>query len=144
MLQRPVPLLGAVQEDRARQLPCCFLFFFLMIRRPPRSTLFPYTTLFRSSRRISSFKRPTALSSLSPRKELLQTSSARRSVLWTAVGRSGRISYSVTDTPSDAACQAASEPARPPPMMRIMRATRFQDPAEALSVRPQCPEAPRT
>src|SRR2546425_1852887 len=26
-----------------------FLFFFLMIRRPPRSTLFPYTTLFRSS-----------------------------------------------------------------------------------------------
>src|SRR5438552_5244779 len=27
-------------------LSCCF--FFLMIRRPPRSTLFPYTTLFRS------------------------------------------------------------------------------------------------
>src|SRR3712207_8590368 len=27
-------------------------FFFLMIRRPPRSTLFPYTTLFRSSRRV--------------------------------------------------------------------------------------------
>src|SRR6266404_5700655 len=27
-----------------------FLFFFLMIRRPPRSTLFPYTTLFRSWR----------------------------------------------------------------------------------------------
>src|SRR3989304_7105494 len=26
----------------------CFSFFFLMIRRPPRSTLFPYTTLFRS------------------------------------------------------------------------------------------------
>src|SRR5690349_21961954 len=37
-------------------LVCCsascvsfFSFFFLMIRRPPRSTLFPYTTLFRSS-----------------------------------------------------------------------------------------------
>src|SRR6266496_6371363 len=28
-----------------------FFFFFLMIRRPPRSTLFPYTTLFRSARR---------------------------------------------------------------------------------------------
>src|SRR5216684_7783420 len=28
----------------------CFFFFFLMIRRPPRSTLFPYTTLFRSPR----------------------------------------------------------------------------------------------
>src|SRR3712207_9234126 len=29
-----------------------FYFFFLMIRRPPRSTLFPYTTLFRSSRKV--------------------------------------------------------------------------------------------
>src|SRR5687768_17825304 len=29
-----------------------FFFFFLMIRRPPRSTLFPYTTLFRSGRGI--------------------------------------------------------------------------------------------
>src|SRR6266568_435942 len=28
-----------------------FFFFFLMIRRPPRSTLFPYTTLFRSGPR---------------------------------------------------------------------------------------------
>src|SRR2546427_8535193 len=27
----------------------CSFFFFLMIRRPPRSTLFPYTTLFRSA-----------------------------------------------------------------------------------------------
>src|SRR5215211_8422979 len=32
-------------------LYCFFFFFFLMIRRPPRSTLFPYTTLFRSIRR---------------------------------------------------------------------------------------------
>src|SRR5256886_11779461 len=30
-----------------------FFFFFLMIRRPPRSTLFPYTTLFRSSDRYA-------------------------------------------------------------------------------------------
>src|SRR2546430_12426132 len=29
-----------------------FFFFFLMIRRPPRSTLFPYTTLFRSAVQI--------------------------------------------------------------------------------------------
>src|SRR2546430_13693512 len=29
-------------------MPQCVFFFFLMIRRPPRSTLFPYTTLFRS------------------------------------------------------------------------------------------------
>src|SRR6476661_10589827 len=38
------PFLYVVFE---RMLTC---FFFLMIRRPPRSTLFPYTTLFRSSR----------------------------------------------------------------------------------------------
>src|SRR3712207_6887624 len=29
------------------------MFFFLMIRRPPRSTLFPYTTLFRSDRFVN-------------------------------------------------------------------------------------------
>src|SRR5438067_10567940 len=32
-----------------------FFFFFLMIRRPPRSTLFPYTTLFRSCLRRGNF-----------------------------------------------------------------------------------------
>src|SRR5258707_15879104 len=31
-----------------------FFFFFLMIRRPPRSTLFPYTTLFRSKAVLTS------------------------------------------------------------------------------------------
>src|SRR5256885_11934717 len=38
-----------------------FFFFFLMIRRPPRSTLFPYTTLFRSpphSRSVTWESRP--------------------------------------------------------------------------------------
>src|SRR5258707_13844519 len=34
--------------------PSRFFFFFLMIRRPPRSTLFPYTTLFRSMQALSS------------------------------------------------------------------------------------------
>src|SRR5947207_9286552 len=42
---------------------CCsslfiFFFFFLMIRRPPRSTLFPYTTLFRSTGSPRSRMRP--------------------------------------------------------------------------------------
>src|SRR6516225_11629757 len=36
-------------------VPYSFFFFFLMIRRPPRSTLFPYTTLFRSFARPASF-----------------------------------------------------------------------------------------
>src|SRR2546421_4183417 len=42
-------------------LPLPFFFFFLMIRRPPRSTLFPYTTLFRSrywNASLKRFKRP--------------------------------------------------------------------------------------
>src|SRR6266540_4639506 len=35
----------------------CSSFFFLMIRRPPRSTLFPYTTLFRFATRRSAHRR---------------------------------------------------------------------------------------
>src|SRR5436305_9064952 len=35
-----------------------FIFFFLLIRRPPRSTLFPYTTLFRS---VLDLDRPVAV-----------------------------------------------------------------------------------
>src|SRR5260370_38947026 len=38
-------------------------FFFLMIRRPPRSTLFPYTTLFRSASATSRRPRPSRLPS---------------------------------------------------------------------------------
>src|SRR3712207_7238103 len=36
------------------------MFFFLMIRRPPRSTLFPYTTLFRSPVRAARARAPHA------------------------------------------------------------------------------------
>src|SRR5215211_5888302 len=47
--------------ERAGHSLSCF-FFFLMIRRPPRSTLFPYTTLFRSPRPhgLSRRRRPPA------------------------------------------------------------------------------------
>src|SRR5437764_13150177 len=45
-------LLAYIQHYVCHTLPSLFffflIFFFLMIRRPPRSTLFPYTTLFRS------------------------------------------------------------------------------------------------
>src|SRR2546430_16216758 len=40
----------------SKSLPLFLFFFFLMIRRPPRSTLFPYTTLFRSSYAAIEFK----------------------------------------------------------------------------------------
>src|SRR5438309_5188285 len=58
-----------------------FLFFFLMLRRPPRSTLFPYTTLFRSASSRSPMRRiparddeierqsPTCRSAARPRSE---------------------------------------------------------------------------
>src|SRR3970282_2569242 len=41
----PVPARASGRDRRGREL----VFFFLRIRRPPRSPLFPYTTLFRSS-----------------------------------------------------------------------------------------------
>src|SRR2546427_598994 len=45
-------LLEKKKKQNSQSLTCfyhlCVCFFFLMIRRPPRSTLFPYTTLFRS------------------------------------------------------------------------------------------------
>src|SRR4249920_4051358 len=44
-----------------------FFFFFLMIRRPPRSTLFPYTTLFRSRPPWRSWECPPRTVWLPPR-----------------------------------------------------------------------------
>src|SRR3989337_3529184 len=48
MFEGPVDVrdVGSVTVLGRVSMLCCF--FFLMIRRPPRSTLFPYTTLFRS------------------------------------------------------------------------------------------------
>src|SRR6202043_4248921 len=46
-----------------------FFFFFLMIRRPPRSTLFPYTTLFRSgltADRSTLFQTPAGSTAAAP------------------------------------------------------------------------------
>src|SRR5438093_13115898 len=39
---------SSLSHDTSCAILYCLHFFFLMIRRPPRSTLFPYTTLFRS------------------------------------------------------------------------------------------------
>src|SRR2546426_4390436 len=43
-----------------------FFFFFLMIRRPPRSTLFPYTTLFRSVFRFQNVLKKIEVASIFP------------------------------------------------------------------------------
>src|SRR5262249_55473277 len=72
--------------------------------------------------RISSCRRPIALvAQSSERNEFEHTSSARLSVLCAAVLRTGRISKSRTGTFRWAICQAASAPARPPPMTWIGR-----------------------
>src|SRR2546430_16555580 len=46
-------------------------FFFLMIRRPPRSTLFPYTTLFRSPSQSELLRRVPAVHALRPRHQII-------------------------------------------------------------------------
>src|SRR5437763_3322529 len=49
---RPVDVMVAPATVFAvAHVSCDFCLFFLMVRRPPRSTLFPYTTLFRSEKR---------------------------------------------------------------------------------------------
>src|SRR5207245_6028549 len=53
------------------------LFLFLLLRRPPRSTLFPYTTLFRSRKRASRWPTPTS-------------TSTRRGALWWVARRATR------------------------------------------------------
>src|SRR3989304_6049390 len=84
---------GHTSELQSRLHLVCRLFF-LMIRRPPRSTLFPYTTLFRSSY-------PTRLSRASPRSFLRRSSTSafwswRRDRKGTRLNSShGYISYAV-------------------------------------------------
>src|SRR2546427_6941996 len=66
-------------------------FFFLMIRRPPRSTLFPYTTLFRSSGTTQ------RLQEFSPRKAQMENYSRKISV----VLQSAQVFYSRRRTRSE-------------------------------------------
>src|SRR5712672_2515212 len=78
-------------------------FFFLMIRRPPRSTLFPYTTLFRSRHRLGEGELDTtpprnlpALTSeaMAPLRALLADPAVRKAghdikATWIALARAG-------------------------------------------------------
>src|SRR3712207_7966082 len=98
----------------------CVYFFFLMIRRPPRSTLFPYTTLFRSAALVEETKKlkvgrgldeETTMGPLSSRNQL-QRSIDRKS---TRLNSShANISYAVfclkkkTNSYPESACRAGS------------------------------------
>src|ERR1019366_9931939 len=52
-LAPPPSLAPHLRHTSLRAILSLSFFFFLMIRRPPRSTLFPYTTLFRSGMKIA-------------------------------------------------------------------------------------------
>src|SRR2546429_8333071 len=85
--------------------PLLLFFFFLMIRRPPRSTLFPYTTLFRSIRLPARMTHAPALTpsvlqegdrTLRPiRDQALQAVDELRSEEHTLNSSHGYISYAV-------------------------------------------------
>src|SRR2546422_7009171 len=64
------------------------LFFFLMIRRPPRSTLFPYTTLFRSPRAAAAERGASAAPGVA-RPRRLRSSGAVHGRAREATGRAG-------------------------------------------------------
>src|SRR2546430_10530168 len=71
---------GGCLSTHVAHTPRNYLLFFLMIRRPPRSTLFPYTTLFRSpappvrrARRASRARRPAL-----PRRDRRGTPTGKR------------------------------------------------------------------
>src|SRR6266496_3732459 len=84
----------------------CFFafFFFLMIRRPPRSTLFPYTTLFRSRGCASDGRRRWCCRSPRPR------SRRRRG------SRSPGPSTCAPSTPRQRPCRGAPRPGPRPPL----------------------------
>src|SRR2546426_6403557 len=83
-----------------------FFFFFLMIRRPPRSTLFPYTTLFRSST-----KAPKSMIFLTLPMYSLPTSTS--SVIWftreVEVGKRSEEHTSELQSPCNLVCRLLLE-----------------------------------
>src|SRR5436190_17543930 len=76
--------------------------FFLMIRRPPRSTLFPYTTLFRSRRSESCAASPTSSA-------CRRSSTASRAVTPTWVDRRSEEHTSELQSHSDLVCRLLLE-----------------------------------
>src|SRR5215467_10606940 len=92
----------------------CFFFFFLMIRRPPRSTLFPYTTLFRSwwvSAEAVRTRWPYAF----PWGRLAMSQSAAPTARWSAVGGPVFLTFLVALTGACLAWLIVSLPRRPAP-----------------------------
>src|SRR6266478_622890 len=73
-----------------------FFFFFLMIRRPPRSTLFPYTTLFRSRGRSARLLQRASVSAITSNRQDPSPSSRIPELLLQASTRSREIALERT------------------------------------------------
>src|SRR5256885_14662637 len=75
------PLVTSTYMSNFYTYSTILFFFFLMIRRPPRSTLFPYTTLFRSPPQASAPKATTVVSRAKRIAEVLRRSEEHTSEL---------------------------------------------------------------
>src|SRR5206468_12240359 len=84
-------------------------FFFLMLRRPPRSTLFPYTTLFRSSGRMRRLIQRGRSSSISVTRAAIAERSERVSVTWSRASRRSEEHTSELQSRSDLVCRLLLE-----------------------------------
>src|SRR2546422_3299712 len=96
------------------------MFFFLMIRRPPRSTLFPYTTLFRSHHgpRIPVGQRPRAAAVSDEQHDALRRLERRVDVLEQMVRRllaAGAPPERITPAPQPPPLAPPPAPLPPPP-----------------------------
>src|SRR3989442_6369202 len=98
------------------------MFFFLMIRRPPRSTLFPYTTLFRSLSTLM------LLPIQARAQETLSDAASRAKDAWSAhdaqglVGRSEEHTSELQSRPH-LVCRLLLEKNKPPLMDRVQTTT---------------------
>src|SRR4028118_82905 len=122
--------MGVVSGREPRGGQVHFLFFFLMIRRPPRSTLFPYTTLFRSS--------PPTWTARSMRSRSSTTATSRRCRSEERFSRNAE---------TDLVCRLLLEKNKrgtpPPPAAASAPPARARAPAGAPPGAPRCPAARR-
>src|SRR5437870_11462238 len=108
----------SIKKDSEACLNCAGLFFFfLRIRRPPRSTLFPYTTLFRSCRRPTACRGapfPTEMGTALQDRKSTRLNSSHVAISYAVFCLKKKNEVDVVDDHDVARRQAADEVLRPP------------------------------